>query len=187
MAHNLEKNIKKLFQERRLGIAKELRKKRKQAKENLPALVSVPKYSPQDTLGRTISRFDKYSNRPRELVSSPQEPRSRKFGQLAFSFQAESSTTSVSSSAWPPPQDLNHRQDSVQNLSKEANTATKSVDCGRCAKREFSSEKQLSIHHDSRKCLNRQLHKFIYQCQCRVCNRRFDTPHNSDNHKCRKF
>ena len=185
MAHNLKKNIKKLFQDRRLGVAKELKKRRKQAKENLPALVSVPKYSLQDTLGRTIAKFDKYSNRPRELVSSPQEPRPRKFVQPSFLLQAKSSTTSVTSNVWPPPQDLNYRQDSVQNLSKEADTATKSVDCDRCGKRGFSSTKQLSIHHNSKKCLNRQLNKFIHQC--RVCNRRFDTPHNLDNHKCCKI
>ena len=185
MSSSLKKKIRKLFQDRKLGVAKELRKKRKQAKDNLPALVSVPKYSPRDNIGRTICKFDRYSYRPKELVWSNQESRLRKSQQSAVPVQAVPSDTSSTSCAWPPPQDTNYRQDSVLNLSKEFQTVTKPVNCDRCGKLGFSSKKQLSIHHDSKKCLNRQLHKFIHKC--RVCNRRFDTPHNLDNHKCHKY
>ena len=174
-------NISKLFRDRRLGVKKTQSKKRREAAKTIQPISVVPKYRPREIIGKNISRFHTDSYRP---PISPIEVITRKIPKVKScagyipKYLDGSSKNPKPSQYLPVPKDSNYRQ---CNTGPEV---LKFVNCELCGKQGFSSRKQLSIHQNSKKCENRQLHKIVHKCH--ICFREFDTPHNLDWHSCRK-
>ena len=197
-----------LFKKRREARREALRKKAdssEKPKPTSPSELIAPQYPPSQTLGKYISRYTPYYYQPPKQPLPEDRPRSSKASQPRKTTLASRNQRSKSSSQpeqaaalYPPPSDTNYSQvpsqvpvhPTLDFDSPEHHipfdtpiTIRKFVDCEKCGKKNFSSSAQLAIHHQSKKCKNRQDRNTVHKCE--TCLKTFDTRHNLPKHNCR--